>query len=417
MSERRFLILVAALAFFLRLGFTAAYRGGLDQPPTHARCASDGVEYDSLARSVARGNGFCWDDGTPTSFRSPGFPLGMAGVYAVFGFSYTPIHIFFSVCGIANVIGTYLFARELLGPRRARLAAIFAAIYPPDVYMASNFLSEITFVPCLAFGLWLLQRHQRLPSSWSVGIAGLLLGVGALSRSFAVLLLPMFTLYLLFASNTPYRLRSAFIFAVGFLLAIVPWTVRNYHVHQEFVLISTNGGSTFYGANNPVVAGTLLQHGNWVATNKLPGRDLIVAQPTEVSHDKMEYKLGVEWVKTHPLEFAKLGVFKFIRFWLPFIHWTSSKVHPIPNILSTLPFLILIGIGLSRSLWTRESRRQFALCHLTLISTLIMVVIFWGEPRFRDANLPILMIYAVLGWESITRKKPKQTDRNHEVHE
>jgi 4-amino-4-deoxy-L-arabinose transferase-like glycosyltransferase len=404
MSERKFVFLVALIAFALRLGFTAAYRGGLDQPPTHARCAADGVEYDSLARSVAAGRGFCWDDGTPTSFRAPGLPLAMAAVYTIFGGSYVPIHIFFSVCGVLNVIGTYCFTRELLDVRRARIAMILAAIYRPDVYMASNFLSEIVFVPCLAFGLYFLVRSSRKPSSWGMLMAGLLLGCGSLSRSFAILLLPILCFDLVRTCSW----KAAIIYAVGFLAVLLPWTARNYSVHGKFVLVSTNGGSTFYGGNNPVVAGQLWQHGNWVSTTLLPGRDLIEAQPNEVAHDQMEYKLGREWVQSNPLAFAKLGIFKVIRFWTPFIHWPSFKVYPVANIGSTAPFLALILLGLIRTLVRPDDRRLCRVCHLTLVGSMIMVVIFWGDPRFRDANLPILMVYAVFGWDWVVGTKTKQ---------
>ena len=32
-----------------------------------------------------------------------------------------------------------------------------------------------------------------------------------------------------------------------------------------------------------------------------------------------------------------------------------------------------------------------------VVANLVMVVIFWGGPRFRDANAPVLIIYAVAG--------------------
>ena len=38
---------------------------------------------------------------------------------------------------------------------------------------------------------------------------------------------------------------------MAMLLAILPWTMRNKLVLHHFVLVSTNGGSIFYRANNP----------------------------------------------------------------------------------------------------------------------------------------------------------------------
>jgi hypothetical protein len=35
--------------------------------------------------------------------------------------------------------------------------------------------------------------------------------------------------------------------------------------------------------------------------------------------------------------------------------------------------------------------------HGAVLATLITGLIFWGSPRFRDANLPFLMLYAAVG--------------------
>jgi hypothetical protein len=173
--------------------------------------------------------------------------------------------------------------------------------------------------------------------------------------------------------------------------------MRNYAVYGRLVLIATNGGSTFYGANNDLVAGSPKEYGNWVSTTRLSGRNLIDAQPDEVSHDKMEWKLGIDWVKEHPGTYVVLGFAKVARFWLPFIQYPSFKRYPVPNILLMTPLLLLVGIGIVRALIRREGRRAFALPHLTLFANMLMVVIFWGDPRFRDANVPVLAAYAVAG--------------------
>jgi hypothetical protein len=276
---------------------------------------------------------------------------------------------------------------------------VLAAVYPPDVYTASYFFSEIVFVPCLGFGLWLLLRSARTRSRVAAVGAGLLLGYATLCRPFGLLLLPLLFAYLWGRPLRPRGWKGAVLYAAGFLAAVVPWTVRNYQVHHKFVLVATNGGSTFYGANNDVVAGTPWKYGAWVATNVLPGRDVIEAQPDEVAHDKKEWEYGVAWVKEHPGKFVVLGAFKVIRTWLPFVHWLTLKVYPVANVLLVTPFLALITAGLVRTLATREGRARYAVLHLTMLATLVMLVVFWGEPRFRDANMPALMVYAALGGE------------------
>ena len=255
----------------------------------------------------------------------------------------------------------------------------------------------MVFSPALGFGLWLLARHAR-SGRWQAAVgAGLLLGFAALTRSFAILFLPTFALWLLGRRQW----LAAVLYGAGFLAAVLPWTARNFEVHGKFVLIATNGGSTFYGANNSAVNATPKEWGNWIATTRLPGREGIDAQSDEVSDDKDAYRRGGEWVRAHPSDFVKLSAFKLVRFGLPFVQWPSFKVYPVANIGFTLPFLLAIALGIVRTLRTRAARRQFAVCHLTMLANLVMVLIFWGDPRFRDANVPVLAVYAVLGAQGL----------------
>lgn len=390
-----FLVILAAGAFAVRIAFTVAFRGGLDTVPAQEIAGADGVEYDLLARHVATGKGYSYDGVTPTAFRAPGLPLFVAVLYSVFGIYYPAAYISFALWGAAGAIGAYLFADEVLGVRPARWVGVFAALYPPDIYNCSYFFSELLFAPLLAFGLWLLARSVRTSSLSAAAGAGLFLGYATLTRSFGVLFLPIFALYL--AVIQPRGWRAAVAFGIAFIAVLAPWSIRNYLAFGRPVLIATNGGSTFYGANNDIVAGTPREFGNWVSTKRLPGRDEIDAQPDEISHDKKEWQLGIDWVKHHPEKFVLIAPAKIVRFWFPFVGFSSFKRYPIVNIGLMAPLLLLILLGIGRSLLKREGRSVLILAHLTLLANLVMVVSFWGGERFRDANVPVLVLYGVVG--------------------
>jgi 4-amino-4-deoxy-L-arabinose transferase-like glycosyltransferase len=395
MRPTAFLLLVAIAAFALLVGFTVAFRGSLETAPLREVCGADPVEYDLLAQNVVAGKGYAWDDGTRTSFRAPGFPFFLALLYAIVGVSYPAAYLSFAVWGAVGVVAAYLLTRELTHEQPARVAALVASVYPPNIYDCSCFFSEVVFAPCLGLGLWLLARHIRTGSKIDAVGCGLLLGYATLTRPFGLLFLPIF--FLCICDVRPRGWRPALLYAASFMAVIVPWSVRNYLVHGQPVLIATNGGSTFYGANNDLVASNPKDYGNWVSTTRLPWRNLIDSQPNEVSHDKMEWKLGIEWTMKNPEKFAGLGVAKVVRFWLPFVSYPSFKRYPAVNILSTTPFLILILVGMARTIIRWDGRRAFAILHLAMIANLVMVVIFWGEPRFRDANAPVLVAYVVAG--------------------
>ena len=77
--------------------------------------------------------------------------------------------------------------------------------------------------------------------------------------------------------------------------------------------------------------------------------------------------------------------------------YPSFKVYPVANLAAATPVLGLISLGVCVTLWNRAGRRQAAVLHLTLLANVVMVVIFWGDPRFRDANVPVLACYAAAG--------------------
>lgn len=391
------------VAFVLRMGLVLALRD-IHTGPVGIDSADD-VEYNRLALRLARGEGYVGDQGQPTSFRAPGWPLFLAGLYRLAG-PWMPL-VYSALCllGAGTCVLTYFLARELVEERTARAAAVLAAIYLPHIYFSTGFNSEILFVTCLTLGVWMFLVARRLDSMPLLFFAGLALSWATLTRPFALLLGPIQFVVLALAP-APRRLLPLLIFAVAFVACIVPWTVRNRGIHGRFVLVATNGGSTFYGGNNERVAHEFRQLGNWISTTELPRREWIDAAPTEVEHDKREWQLGWEWVREHPRTVPLLGVFKLARFvlWLPDFDG-GSRLYTVVRALGYIPFFLLIIVGFGvwlgrRDLW----RTDWFIVQGVLLATLATALLFWGSPRFRDANMPFLMIFAALGWDKLWRR-------------
>ena len=189
------------------------------------------------------------------------------------------------------------------------------------------------------------------------------------------------------------------VFTLAFFACIAPWTLRNQRVHGKFVLVATNGGSTFYGGNNERVAHEFRLLGSWVSTTELPHRDWIEAASSEREHDKREWQLGLNWIREHPASVPLLCVYKAARlcFWLPDFDG-GSRVYFLLRILGYAPYLLLMIVGVG--VWVRQRDRwrgNWLVVHGVMLATLLTALLFWGSPRFRDANMPFLMIYAALG--------------------
>jgi 4-amino-4-deoxy-L-arabinose transferase-like glycosyltransferase len=347
---------------------------------------------------MAQGQGYGYEPGQPTSFRAPGFPFFLAGIYRIAGLNYLVAYLSFCLLGAISCLATYLLARELLPESGARLAAILAAIYPPHIFFATGFCSENVFVPCLGLGLFLFVRYLK---SGGLGIlvgAGLALGWATLTRPFALLLLPgLLCILAWYRFRVGLRLGSALLFGVAFMAPIIPWTARNYSVHGRLVLVATNGGSTFYGGNNDRVVTEPRHFGDWVSTVTLPHRDIIDATSDEVAHDQIQWRLGFQWIRENPRQVPLLCVLKMARlwFWLPDVDLANGN--KLARAACYLPFVPLFFIGIARCLRDRSYwTAPWMVVHGTLLATMLTGLIFWGSPRFRDADLPVLMIYAAL---------------------
>jgi hypothetical protein len=141
--------------------------------------------------------------------------------------------------------------------------------------------------------------------------------------------------------------------------------------------------------------------GSWISTTELPYRYLIDAEPDEVSHDREELHLGVQWVKGHLRSLPLLCFYKLVRLWLPDISSQNRKFVLLQLVFAT-PFLIFMLIGLFRCLcqrryWTQE----WILVHGIIAATVLTTLIFFGSPRYRDANIPVLLVYAAIGMQTL----------------
>jgi 4-amino-4-deoxy-L-arabinose transferase-like glycosyltransferase len=412
LKRSKFLLVLFLAAFTVRLAAVAALRN-VHHGPTGSMGA-DGIEYDALASRVAQGQGYGYTPGHPTSFRAPGFPFLLAGVFAAEGGRprYVPVYLLFCAIGAAACVLTCLATEELGGQKLGRIAGALSVVYLPHIYYATEFDTENLFVFCLALALWPFLRHLRTGSAWSLGIAGLALGYAVLVRPFALLLVPVFLAVLAWhiwsaRRKAPMRLAMPLLLAAAVAAPVLPWTLRNYRAHHHFVAVATNGGSTFYGANNDRVLHEHYYLGGWLSTVHLPGRNLIDAAPDEYTHDQIEWRLGKQWVRGHLASMPLLCVYKFVRLWLPDVA-SANKKYVAMQLVGYTPFLLLyllaaVQFARNRAYWNQ----RWALIHGVLLATVLMALIFWGSPRFRDANMPVLMAYAAAGVSALAGWKNK----------
>ncbi len=377
---------------------------GLNAPPGDSMGA-DAREFDELAQNLISGKGYqLWEQ--PTSFRAPGFPLFLAGIYKLFGVNYFAARVAFSLIGAMTVVILFLAARRFTSEPWALLCAFLLALYPHHAYYSIHFLSEPLYTLLLLSATWcLLYPADKLCIGRTI-LAGVLFGMTALIRPLVLLLMPMIAIWAVLHYRKRWRLAavSVLIIAAVQILTMAPWAMRNHRVHGTFMSMTTNGGSTFWGSNNERVLAEKALHGGWISTSELPGKEELVSSlPTEIARDKKEWELGFQFLRTHPGSIPRLLMYKFLRFWNPWLGTPNTLLNLVVLVSygALLPFMIIGWVYTFKAL-VRGSSREWLL-NFHVFATLIGVFIFWGAARFRVPLVPFLLIYAVLGLQQVLR--------------
>jgi len=399
------LALVFLLAFGLRLLGNVAFEA-LDSGP-NARAFYDGVEFDSGAVHLVEQGRYVIDPDGLASFRAPGFPFLIAGVYWLFGAgNHVAAHVMFCLIGALLTLATWKLALEITDEATALLASLIVAVYPNLLYWCLHFSSEPLYTLLLTTSLWLLLRGLRRESLADQSLAGFLLGYAVLTRPLAVYFVPCLALMVLVAARhrPRFALAGALLFFVGAAVPVAPWTVRNGFVHDRFVLIATNGGSTFWGATNQLVLDDESLRGGWVTTSAMPEQKAqVTALPGEVERDKLEWQLGMQFLAENPMALPRLLAYRFLAFWTPFSRTPNALFNWVVGLSYglLLPFMLLGLLRLTRekSPATRginasTARTGASALVLTVLLTLAGSLVFYGSGRFRSVIEPLLLILA-----------------------
>ncbi|TVR67309.1 MAG: hypothetical protein EA420_00640 [Candidatus Competibacteraceae bacterium] len=263
--------------------------------------ASDGATYLALAARLSAGEPY--EMAGTRAYWPPGYPLLLAPLVGLFGAGREMIVGLNLTLFAATLFVVYGLGRALGGEATGRIASAIIAVWP--TYIAQVGLPEkeqpIILIVAVVVLLLFAFHQQR---TWRALLAGVFLGFGGLVQP-GLLLLPLAFLFTDLLNRLPWRvvfMRLGLI-GVGMLLVISPWTIRNYQVFDQFVLISTNGGGVLYRANNPLATGGYTRAG-----------EVDLSPYGELEANARGAGLAKRWIQENPMDFLKLAIEKQILF-------------------------------------------------------------------------------------------------------
>jgi len=392
-KHKQLLTLILVAAVLIRIPI-ALYMG--DQvtvlPGIH-----DQVSYDALARSLLEGRGYSFTDDwypftpadTPTSHWSFIYPLYLAGIYAVTGYHPLVARLVQGVVGGALICFlVYLIGRRVVNEDTGLIGAGLVAVYGYFVYYNVALMTETFFIALVLLTLYLSMELKEKPTLARWVLLGLALGIASLLRQTILLFVPFLILWLFWELKKDGILWWYFtIPIIIIILLITPWTLRNYSVYHQFLLLNSNAGYALFASNNPNL-GT-----NWSNDEVVVPVPEELAGQNEAELDRALTQRGIEYILTDPERYVWLTLDKTLEY---FKFWPSSESSRISNLNRVLSFglylpFMFLGLCLSLSRW-----RSFVALYLFIVIHTGIHLLSWPAPRYRLSVDAVLMVFAGL---------------------
>ncbi|MCK4343152.1 MAG: glycosyltransferase family 39 protein [Phycisphaerae bacterium] len=409
-KQSRGWLLAPAAIFVLALGLRLVYLGNIRDIGFFEQPVSDGYVYDQRARGIAAGD---WLG--PVDFvHAPLYAYLLGLIKIVGGESLWLPRVVQTLGGASACVLLFLACRRLFDLHVAGVAAIWLALYPPAIFFDGLIQKAGLTLLLSTLLLWLVVRSTYQPVWWGWGIVGLVLGLLILTRQNMLALAPLIIAWLWFglrARPRLQRLQWAGLAALGVVLTLFPWALRNRVVTGEWVLTTPNLGQNFAMGNHPEATGTYLPHkrgrssaeheqAEWVkAAEKACDRPLSAREVSDYY-----FAAAAEWIKANPGAWLRLTLIKCSLVWgayeLPdtedyylYQEW-SLLLRTLDRVLH---FGVLCPLAAAGVVLTCQEWRRLWFLYGWLLLTTLAVAAFVVFARYRFPLVPVLLIFAAAG--------------------
>jgi 4-amino-4-deoxy-L-arabinose transferase-like glycosyltransferase len=255
----------------------------------------------------------------PTSNQAPGYPVLLFLTWKLFGekpAAYLMISLIQAMLISSMVFPVGWLARRWFGEKAQVLASWIVCLMPLYIWYATRLHQPaivMTFHPWLLAG-WLSFGKAN---SWRrTVVLGLATGLAGLFQPVLLGVFGFIGLILLLKSwvrRKNVTVRKLLVAASLTLLVVTPWTVRNYMVHDQIILIKNCFGKEFWIGNNPSATGTaFLEGGDKSVYETIPPKFL---EFSEMKLMKALQREAIDYVRNEPISFVTRTLKKIFWYW------------------------------------------------------------------------------------------------------
>jgi len=383
----------------------------------------DMFQYDMLARSIASGQGFRWyaqedldliqsyfdmdfvvgeydPKGVISSFRAPGYPAFLALIYSLSGLKwrFLAARLAQAFLGASLAALTYALAQRIFPDKAwgAKLAAYFIAFYPMLMVYPLALATENLFIPLVFGGLLLLLKAVEGKGERGFLLAGAVFGLATLTRSVIFAFAGLAILWIWWAAK---QRRGAILFGIALIALVLPWTLRNSLLYEQFTFVENSLGYNLHMGYHPEGTGSF-QYG--ISLELFPYLD-------DGQRNDLGVQAGLEFIRQDPgripnLMLNKLGYFFALERRAMSYFYSNGFFGEIPQAaligffgLFTLPFALMSTFSVASLALMRWNKERILLL-LLLLGYLIPHILLLAEPRFHITLVPALAMLAGYAW-------------------
>jgi tetratricopeptide (TPR) repeat protein len=366
-------------------------------------------------------SGSFWGNGA--YFRAPLYAYLLAFLRLITDSSFFWVRLLQVLLSACTAFILVKLAEKLFSRTTAVVAGMIYALYGTLVYFDTTLLIPVLFIFLSVLGIYLLIACRK-SSSWITWLmAGLVLGLAAITRPNILAVIPFLILWAVLRDRAvlskSVRLKTVAIMVLGIILPIIPVTVKNIAKSGDFILISSQGGINFYLGNNPDADGLTVvmpeldraQLPNW--QQFIPTTNAIAERESRRGLSEGEISSfwthkALDFISDHPGDFLVLTFKKFVYLVSGFEHANNTDIYfdrSQSSLLSILiwrgpvyfPFGLLLPFALAGIWLYRKESYTLWPVYIFLVVYALTVLAFFITARYRLPLVPFLILFASAG--------------------
>ena len=412
--------------------------------------------YLGIAQGVAGGQGLCSPGSpAPTAFRPPFYPLLLGGLLVVIpaGVAVAFINGLF---GMTTVWATHRIGQRLSLGRTSLVAALLVAVDPLLSRYSAQPMTETVCTGLVALMLlaFVSDEWQRSRREWGAGalfgllvlcrptfwpLAGLMVvawivkrgrcsdvvakadsistgagitvvadaasvgsDAGSIRHEGPLIDVPVPSVRPAYQCGLPWRM------AVGTLLVVAPWVIRNQLIFGTPLLTTTHGGYTLLLANNPVFYDEVVDQrwgtvwsGDSLARwqSELDGRlerDLGPGS-SEIERDRRQSVIAREFIAAEPRRFARAVWHRVRSLWstVPLGDATDGPPRWLIEAVGWYYSVTLLAFAVGMVLVARQPERgRWWMLYALVLTVQAVHLVYWTNARMRAPVTPVVALFA-----------------------